>query len=131
MIRAALIGAALLGLAGVVQADTCAVFDAGQDQPKGATCTLSRVLGGGVSEDCSWSFPLRADAARQRFDEMSALLRSCADGPVTMQGAAVNHPDSYDQLTAQVGGQEVSLSLKDKGALGRSFVFLRRAASSD
>jgi hypothetical protein len=84
-------------------------------------------MGGGVSEDCYWRYGFRSDEARTAFRDLSALLRACSDAPVTEQGAAVNHPDSFDQITARVGGRDVSLSLKDKGALGQTLVFLRRA----
>lgn len=96
------------------------------DVAEGATCSRSKTLGGGVSQDCYWRYDFRSDAARDAFRHWSDLLRACADGPVTVEGAAVNHPDSFDQITAQVQGRAVSLSLKDKGALGQTLVFLRR-----
>ena len=40
-------------------------------------------------------------------------------------GAVVNHPDSYDLRQYAWEGGVVSLSLKDKGALGATMVFLR------
>lgn len=97
------------------------------EYPEDATCSTSRVLGGGQSIDCYWTFAFRVDAARQEFSDLSELLRLCADGEVTSEGASVNHPDSYDQLTTQIAGRDVSLSLKDKGALNQTLIFLRAA----
>lgn len=125
MIRA--LAVVMICCASASEADTCdalTAFAAGQ-RPDNATCTTSRVLGGGTSTDCYWAFDFRADAAIAFFDAQADLLRHCADGPVTVEGATVNHPDSYDQLTADINGQAVSLSLKDKGALGQTLVFLR------
>lgn len=102
-------------------------FVTGAEEPKGATCSTSRVLGGGQSTDCYWSFAFRADAARKEFSDLGHLLRLCAEGEVTVEGASVNHPDSYDQLTTQIAGRDVSLSLKDKGALGKTLIFLRHS----
>lgn len=91
-----------------------------------AYCTVSRVLGAGRSEDCFWRYPLRSDVARDQFETMRVQLRACADGPVEVQATGVNHPDSFDQMTGQVNGIAVSLSLKDKGGLAQTLVVLRR-----
>ena len=40
-------------------------------------------------------------------------------------GEDVNHPDSFDQLPAEFGVHELSLSWKDKGALEQTLIFLR------
>lgn len=91
-----------------------------------AQCSTSKVLGGGASKDCFWRYPLRSPEARAAFDQIARRLRVCADGPVTVQETNVNHPDSYDQITGIVQGRSVSLSLKDKGGLGETLIFLRR-----
>ena len=40
------------------------------------------------------------------------------------QGAEVNHPDSYDQRMFDIGDVSLSLSLKDKGALQKTVIYL-------
>ncbi|MCY4336233.1 MAG: hypothetical protein OXC60_16375 [Litoreibacter sp.] len=130
MIRRVSLCLLLFGAAAQAQTGVCgplASFVIGDEGLEGATCTTSRLLGGGASKDCYWSFDFRSDAARAWFEDHAKLLRHCADGPVTQQGARVNHPDSFDQLTAHVENREVSLSLKDKGALSQTLVFLRVA----
>lgn len=91
-----------------------------------AQCTMSRVLGAGRSEDCFWRYPLRSGKAQHHFDSLLEDLRNCADGRLNVEATGVNHPDSFDQVTAQVAGIAVSLSLKDKGGLSETLVVLRR-----
>ncbi len=59
------------------------------------------------------------------------MLKTLADGEVTVECGTVNHPDSYDQITTQISGRDVSLPLKDKGALAQTLVFLRISQSAD
>ena len=119
--------------AGAAQAGECTAllgFVIGDETPRfgagDATCTTSRVLGGGTSRDCFVAYDFRSEEARQEFNALGELLEICAEAPVVREGALVNHPDSYTQVTAQVEGRSVSLSLKDKGALGQTLIFLRR-----
>lgn len=51
-------------------------------------------------------------------------VRQCAD-PITVPPSVVNHPDSYDLLQFNFGPAIVSVSLKDKAALAKTYVFLR------
>ncbi|MGB1035371.1 MAG: hypothetical protein ACPGVS_10145, partial [Primorskyibacter sp.] len=88
-----------------------------------ATCATSRVLGGATSVDCYWSFPYRADAAQRLYADLSDTLNHCAQGPVLSDATGVNHPDSFDQITGVFMGHSISVSIKDKAALGRSLVF--------
>lgn len=39
--------------------------------------------------------------------------------------AGVNHPDTYAQYVFRSNGVVWSLAMKDKGGLGKSFIFLR------
>lgn len=131
--RGPLYAAVFLGCAGAVQAGECTAllgFVVGDEAPrlsgKEATCTTSRVLGGATSRDCFVAYDFRSQEARQEFDALSQLLENCSKAPVVREGASVNHPDSYTQVTAQIEGRCVSLSLKDKGALEQTLIFLRR-----
>ncbi|MEO0486728.1 MAG: hypothetical protein AAF092_12555 [Pseudomonadota bacterium] len=90
-------------------------------------CARSQVLGGGLSEDCFWSFELRSETARSHFAVLLAELKDCSAEPPTIAASSVNHPDSFDQVTGVIAGTAVSLSLKDKGALGQTLIFVRRA----
>lgn len=90
------------------------------------TCTTSQVLGAGTSEDCFWTFPLRAAEARTEFRALAAQLRACSPAGVDRHPSDVNHPDSFDQVTGVIGGTAISVSMKDKGALGQTLLVLRR-----
>lgn len=114
-------------------ADSCAVlegFVSQGDLPKvqnvEAHCSVSRVLGAGRSEDCLWRFPFRSDAAQRLFERLQKEMRACSDGPLNVETTDVNHPDSFDQITGEVGGVSISLSQKDKGGLSETLVVLRR-----
>lgn len=92
----------------------------------------SRVRVDGVSEQyfCAIEFPFRSAAARAQYDDYVTELRACfgeeAEIPV---GPAVNHPDSYDQTVFEVRGRQISVALKDKGALQKTYVFVRVPAN--
>ncbi len=90
------------------------------------SCSRSRLLGGAASEDCFWAFPFRSEAAKGSFRQLATDLQACATEPTRTETATVNHPDSFDQITGRVSGVTLSLSLKDKGALGQTLVVLRR-----
>ena len=91
-----------------------------------AACTTSRVLGGGSSQDCFYRFEFRSNGAQSNFQLLAQQLSQCTEGEAKTEGATVNHPDSYDQIIAPVVGRFLSLSLKDKGALGETLIVLRR-----
>lgn len=90
-------------------------------------CSTSRELGGTQSQDCFWSFELRSPEAQAKYVHLADQLRSCSEKPVEDSDTTVNHPDSFDQITGVVRGTQVSLSLKDKGGLGRTLIVLRRS----
>ena len=125
-------GFALGLLANTAAAQPCEEFTAfakGEGAPKvnerAATCSSSKVLGGSVSIDCYWVFDYRADEAQRSFQKMVEDLALCVDDGLHKEATSVNHPDSFDQVTGHLGGQDVSLSLKDKGGLGQTLIFLR------
>lgn len=110
-------------------------FDTEHIQPMGqrldgttgaAICGNSMMMSGMRSRHCAWPFAFRADAARQVFEDLTKLIAQCV-GPQTISKGKgrVNHPDSYDQRTFQTDTGTVSLSLKDKGNLGETYIFLR------
>lgn len=89
-------------------------------------CTTSLDLSGARALSCSWPFDYRAQAATDTFVELLDTTTQClnTDG-LTDQG--VNHPDSYDLRTFETDSMQVSISIKDKGALQQTFIFLRVA----
>lgn len=97
-----------------------ALSEQGHDLPlaDGQACRPS------PEEVCRWSFAYRSAAAEDMFDRLAAHLSTCL-GPPGGEAAPVNHPDSYRLLQFEAKEAVISLSLKDKAALQRSFVFLR------
>lgn len=92
-------------------------------------CTRSLALGGGRSVDCAWAFAYRSEAAMIAFEQMASDIVVCAM-PLGADDPDVSHPDSYDLRQFTMGDAVVSLSLKDKGALSETYVFLRAQVPS-
>lgn len=79
---------------------------------------------------CALEYEFRARAARQMYEELAKELTHCfGTDAVVPSGPAVNHPDSYDQTVVAVEGRQVSVALKDKGALQKTYVFVRLPAN--
>ncbi len=96
--------------------------------PSGAagTCSVSQDLMGARALNCRWPFGYRARAATDTFAELLDATARCLDTDgVTDQG--VNHPDSYDLRTFKTDTAHIGVSIKDKGALQQTFIFLRVA----
>lgn len=91
------------------------------------SCSTSRTLGGGTSDDCFWRFEYRSERAFAGFAKLAGHLKACSDRLVSEAEPRVNHPDSYEQMKATLGTAELSLSLKDKAARSESLVLLRRS----
>lgn len=88
-----------------------------------AGCVVSLNLDGGRSLHCIWRFDYRAADAKKAFEILVAKVAACGDAAEQLD-QGVNHPDSYDlrQFTLQDRG--FAVSLKDKGALQQTLVFL-------
>lgn len=89
-----------------------------------AECKWSLGLGGASTFTCHWPFAYRANEATQAFEQLTRDVAVCAGDFVEPQGD-VNHPDSYDLRLFSFNGAVIAVSLKDKGALKKSYVFLR------
>ncbi|WGI21290.1 hypothetical protein [Amylibacter sp. IMCC11727] len=81
---------------------------------------------------CAFAFEFRSDAARELYDRLAHDMNVCSAhgefATVRTQGA-VNHPDSFEQVTFDIfDGPQASVSLKDKGALQKTYVFVRLPA---
>lgn len=89
-------------------------------------CTRSLSLTGAQAVNCAFAFEYRSGAAKAAFDATQDALTGClgAKTQVTLD-QAVNHPDFYDLRVFRTPHGEVGLSLKDKGALQQTYVFVR------
>ncbi len=75
---------------------------------------------------CGWEFPHRAQQAYDTFDEFVRGVSDCIGQQATLhRDQSVNHPDFYALRRYETEQAEVSVSVKDKSALGRTFVFIR------
>lgn len=96
-------------------------------------CSMVQGLSGANAFHCSWKFGFRESAATEAFDRMNQKITACfpnSEQAVTDEG--VNHPDSYQQFEYTSDKLRLSLSIKDKGALQETYVFLSvQAAPSD
>lgn len=91
-----------------------------------ATCRPSLALSGARHIHCSWSFGYRSDAAHAAFDDLIHAVAACLgpDGERSVD-TSVNHPDACTLWVYDLAGQEFAVSLKDKGALQQTLVFVR------
>lgn len=88
-------------------------------------CTMSRSETGANAYHCIWGFPYRDAAASAFFGAVDEDLRGCfADSAEVANDQGVNHPDTYDQRRYGLDDVVVTVSLKDKSALRRTYVFL-------
>ena len=75
---------------------------------------------------CGWEFPYRAQQAYDTFDAFVARVNDCVGQRATLYSdQSVNHPDYYSLRRYEMEQADVSVSVKDKGALGNTFVFIR------
>lgn len=110
---------AILGLDGQGAASVLTLPSGGAE----TQCTRSLALGGGSQLHCGWAFDYRDAAAIDAFTQGLASLEGCF--VQTTPDQDVNHPDFYDLRLFEADGQEIGMSLKDKAALGQTYVFLR------
>lgn len=97
---------------------------------RAASCDFALELGTGWAVHCAWGFGYRAPEAAAAFTGVLEAMTTCF-GPQIAVDAAVNHPDSFDLRQFDIAGGAASVSLKDKGALQETFVFIRVSARPD
>lgn len=91
----------------------------------GASDCAARQLLNGKSYACTWAFRYRDAEAYTTFEELGEELQSCiGDRAVLSDDQKVNHPDFYDSRLFFLGQVKVTVSVKDKSALGSTFVFV-------
>lgn len=90
------------------------------------TVSCSHALGpnGVKSLHCAWPFAYRSGQGASAFDAMLTEVGDCAV-QIPTEPSRVNHPDSYDLRQFRLVDATVSVSLKDKSALARTYLFLR------
>ena len=123
MVRASLIFASIATSAGA-----CELVEAiaALEPASGAkTCAAYRSEGGNQSISCHWEFAFRDPKALEFSDHLTAQISSCAGGLPAARDQKVNHPDSYDLRTFASSNGTFFTSVKDKGALQKTLVFLR------
>lgn len=90
------------------------------------TCGTGLGEGGAAFRYCMKPFAYRDPAAAAEFARLNGEIAACLGQQVAAGAdALVNHPDSYDLRRYETRTGTVSLSLKDKGALGQTLIFLR------
>lgn len=94
-----------------------------------AGCRTSLNIGGGKSLHCMWVFAYRSDSATQAFETLMRQIANCG-GESVKQDQDVNHPDFYDLHLFNFAENTVGVSLKDKGALSQTLVFLTFAKAA-
>ncbi|MEM7213087.1 MAG: hypothetical protein AAF479_14550 [Pseudomonadota bacterium] len=93
-------------------------------------CGTALTQSGGRELHCRWSFKYRATEAKATQVRLASSIQTCLNATKVAPEQGVNHPDTYDQQRFLIGKAELSLSLKDKAALQRTYVFLRTTALS-
>lgn len=94
-------------------------------------CAVTRSLAGSKAYHCAWGFAYRDAGAAAAFEAIDRSLQACFGERARMSGDdRVNHPDSYDLRRYRLGEVEVALSLKDKSALSRTYIFVRVQAGA-
>ena len=74
---------------------------------------------------CRWDYAYRDERAYAEFDRFADTLRQCFGQRAKEHvDQNVNHPDFYAARRYEMAEGEVKVSVKDKVALGRTFVFL-------
>lgn len=101
--------------------------------PALADCALPKTFALGSTADCGsepdvcrWTFALGDAASRANYDDLQSRIKACAVPINATRDQGVNHPDFYDAWIYEFEDGRLSVSIKDKSALGQTFVVLRR-----
>lgn len=93
-----------------------------------AKCKTALALSGETSIHCAWPFAFRSIQATDVFEALLKEVPTCLEtSKLPTDDLNVNHPDYYDLKTFTTESLEVGVSLKDKGGLQQTYVFLRVA----
>ena len=75
---------------------------------------------------CRATFDLGVPASRETYEALRREIATCPGLVAAEQDQGVNHPDFYDAWAYTLPDGAMTLSIKDKSALGKTFVVLRR-----
>lgn len=93
--------------------------------PDAENCRQVQLISGDPAIYCTWGFHYREADAYDTFRTFNVSLRQClGQGADSGNDLPVNHPDTYEQAVFHLGQTTISVSLKDKAELGRTFVFV-------
>jgi hypothetical protein len=92
---------------------------------QGAQCSTTLSMNGQTSSNCHWAYEFRADDATNAFETLSDQVAECLQVTDSQSDQGVSHPDTYDLRIFSSARGEVGVSLKDKGAIQQTLVFLR------
>jgi len=91
-----------------------------------AQCRTSLAMNGARNMHCYLTFGYRTPLATETFQTLSADLAACLGPDATMEiDQSVNHPDAFELHEFDLGGRSYAVSIKDKGALQQTLVFVR------
>ena len=91
--------------------------------PQGAECSLFVGTDRADGTSCRWEYGFRDKGADSYASELAALLQTCRTVQELPADQPVNHPDSYGLSQWTAADAVFRISVKDKGALGRTYVF--------
>ena len=120
--------ATLLGLAEHNDPSTTSIITMGLPSSLSTQTKCSRSLSqtGAHAINCAWPFSYRSAEAQAAFGDILSELSKCLGTNASeSQDLGVNHPDFYDLREFRFDRGEVGVSIKDKGALQQTYVFLR------
>ena len=101
-------------------------FIATGNAPMDATCVTFAAQTGSKGTSCHWSFPFRDQDAEDFFVSAWTEIRMCRSGALGVPDEGVNHPDSFELWQWVTASETYRVSIKDKGAERRTFVFVSR-----
>ncbi|MEM7223897.1 MAG: hypothetical protein AAF495_13005 [Pseudomonadota bacterium] len=95
-----------------------------------ASCRVMKGLNGNLYR-CAWEFPHQASEAYNTFDSFVSRVGDCLGDQATQhEDKSVNHPDYFALTRYELPEAKVSVSVKDKAALGLTYVFIRVQGAS-
>ena len=122
----ALIGHAQIGFVGLAESSPEEAEDqsAKTGLADASGCSVRKTTQGNVYL-CDWAFPHRAKQAYDRFESLARDVHDClGERAVLHNDQSVNHPDYYALRRFETDRASVSVSVKDKAALDRTYVFV-------
>ena len=96
-----------------------------QLQTQDMACSTYLSESGTAGFSCQKQFPYRSQAAKEYADILWTQILICEPGKQIAKDQQVSHPDSYELLQYKTASELYAVSVKDKGALNATYVFVR------